>query len=457
MEYGYKKGLLDGNITKNLLKMSLPTMLGFLFQSAYDLVDMMWIGKISSTAVAGVTIFATIFWLVDVLNSIIGTSSVSLISQYYGKNDMEKTSRVIEQTLTFKGLVAIIAGGIILILLRPLLEFFTKDQEVIKSALSYGYIRIFFLPIMFSSFTVNTAFRCIGDAKKPMMIMVIAAVLNVILDPIFIFEKVPYVNIPGLNLGVFGAALATVLSTMVAFGVGIYIFISGKTKVKIQVKNLLKLDKEMDKKLITIGLPSGFEILSRNLAAIMTLKFVTIYGTVAIATMGIGNKLFNFTFLPLLGLNMGASAIVGQCLGAEKIDRAKATAIRAVMVGVGCMSLVILISILFPQRIMDAFTDDQAVIETGILMIRVVAPSLIGVAVAMGLGCVFSGSGYNIPFLVSSLVARWGIQVPMLAIVTYRMHLPIIWVWSTYVLADVGEMIVLFIGYKRGKWEKKRV
>ncbi|MCY6483427.1 MATE family efflux transporter [Clostridium aestuarii] len=450
------KDLLQGSVTSNLLKMSLPTMLGFLFQSAYDLVDMIWIGKISSSAIAGVTIFVTIFWMVDILNQIIGTSSISLISQSYGSGDMEKTSRAIEQTLTFKALVAVIAGVIMLMILKPLIGFFTKDAVVIKNALDYGYIRIFFLPIMFSSFTVNTAFRCIGDAKKPMIIMIIAAIFNIILDPIFIFKTVPYVNIPGLNLGIFGAALATVISTVIAFGIGFYIFLSGKTKVKIKIKRLFKLNAEMDKKLITVGLPSGFEMLSRNLSGILTLKFVTIYGTAAIACMGIGNKLFSFAFMPLVGLSMGGSAIVGQCIGSEKIDRAKDTAAKAAVIGIVFMSVLALIGIAFPEKIMDVFTDDNAVIHIGILMIRIVLPALTIAAASMGLGCVFSGSGYNIPFLVSSLVSRWAIQVPLLVVVTYVMHLPIIWVWVTYITAEVGEILVMFTAYKKGKWKNMR-
>jgi len=95
--------------------------------------------------------------MVLVLNEIIGTSSVSLITQSYGRNDMERTRRVLEQTLTFKMLVAVISAIIIAIILEPLLWFFSKDEKVIQSALEYGYIRIFFLPIMFASYSVNTA------------------------------------------------------------------------------------------------------------------------------------------------------------------------------------------------------------------------------------------------------------------------------------------------------------
>lgn len=159
MEKELSRDLLEGSVTQKLLKLSVPTMLGFLFQSGYDIIDMIWIGKISSNAIAGVTIFISIFWLVDVLNTIIGNSSISLISQNYGTGSKENTSIAIEQTLTFKGLVAIIAAIIVLLILEPALNFFTNDPEVIKSALDYGYIRVFFLPILFFIFYRKYSFQ----------------------------------------------------------------------------------------------------------------------------------------------------------------------------------------------------------------------------------------------------------------------------------------------------------
>ncbi|WBW97154.1 MATE family efflux transporter [Oceanirhabdus sp. W0125-5] len=451
------RNLLEGSISKNLFLMAAPTMLGFMFQMFYDLVDMIWIGKISAEAVAGVTIFSTMFWIVNVLNEIIGTSSISLISQSYGKGDEDRTSLCIEQTLTFKALVAVIAGIIFSIILRPLLGFFTDDPAVSQAALSYGYIRIFFLPIMFSSYTVNTAFRCVGDSLKPMIIMIISAFLNIILDPIFIFDVIPGTSIPGFGLGVFGAALATVISITISFLIAFAFVLSNKTKVKIKVKRLFKLNSEIDKKLITIGLPNGVEGLVRNLVGIVTLKFITLYGTAAVAAMGIGNRIFGFAFMPLLGLSMGSSTIVGQCLGAENSERAKATAKYAAVYGASLMILVSIIAFIFPERIMGIFINEPEVIKIGIPMMRIITPGLILAGVVMGYGSVFSGSGYNAPYLISSVVGRWIVQIPMMILVVIILKLPIEWVCMTYIAADFGEMMVILTAYKRGKWERKRV
>ncbi len=457
MEKGLSRDLLEGSVTKKLLKISVPTMLGFLFQSGYEIVDMIWIGQISSNAIAGVTIFIGIFWLVDVLNTIIGNSSISIISQNYGTGNKEKTSIAIEQTIVFKALVAVIAAIIVLIILKPALYFFTDDPEVIKSALDYGYIRVFFLPILFSSFTVNTAFRCLGEGKKPMIVMVIAAIVNLILDPILMFDIIPGTTLPGVGLGVFGAALATVISTVVAFLVAFYMLIRQRDKVDIQFKRLFKLNKEMDKQLITIGLPNGLEMLTRNVSGLITLKLVHVYGVAAVATLGIGMKLFNFGLMPLIGLTMGAGAMTGQALGDENIERAEETVKTAAKIGLLFATTFGVMAVFNAETIMRLFTTDQEVVKLGIPMIQIFAPSLMVLAIGFGYGAVFNASGYNIPFFISTVISKWMFHVPILFVGVIILKWPLMVVWLTYILSDTVEVISLLVHYKRGKWRSKRV
>ncbi|MGB4200007.1 MAG: MATE family efflux transporter, partial [Thermotogota bacterium] len=332
--------------------MSIPTALGFLGQTIYDVVDMIWIGRVSSAAVAGITIFVIVFWTVEVLNEIIGISSVSLISQSFGAKDYERTRRVIEQTLTFKALMALLAMIFLLIFLKPLLGFLTQDEEVLKHALDYGFIRLFFLPMMFSSYTVNTALRCVGDAKSPMMIMLFVSILNAVLDPIFIFERVPGTSLPGLNLGVFGAGLATVISISIAFAIGFYLLYSGKRGIKISLRGLLKLDWSIDYRLLTIGLPTGFEMLIQKASWYLAMKVIAAFGTVAVATIGIGNRFTSLLGMPLIGLYVGSTAIVGQNLGANRITTARETVKAGVVVGAIFVAIAAGLAFSFPEGIM---------------------------------------------------------------------------------------------------------
>ncbi|HQC13860.1 MATE family efflux transporter [Mesotoga prima] len=451
------RDLAQGNILKNLLVMSVPTMIGFSAQMVYDIVDIFWIGRISGEAIAGVTIFTTLFWIVDILNSIIGQSSVSLISQSFGKKDLEGTNRAIEQTITFKFIVALISALLVAAFLKPSLGFFSNDPTVITAALDYGYIRLFFLPMMFSSYSVNTALRCIGDAKSPMYIMMMASALNVVLDPILMFSHIPGTSIPGFGLGVFGAAVATVIAQTASFLLGFFILFSGKEGVKPKLSRLFRLDRHIDRKLLTIGLPTGLEGFFRNLAAVVVLKFVALYGTTAVAAVGVTGRLFGLAFMPLVGLNMGGSAMVGQNLGADDVGRARATAKTAGLIGFFIMFFFALIAFFGGEIVIGIFNDDPEIISYGASFLKYGSLGISVLAYGFGLSSVFGGSGYNFPFVVGSVVSRWLIQVPMLIVFVAFMKASIVWVWLSYVFSDIAEATVMIFYYLRGKWETRRV
>ena len=450
------RDLTKGNIFKNLIIMSVPTMIGFSAQMVYDLVDIFWIGKISSDAIAGVTVFTTLFWVIEALNEIIGVSSISLISQAFGRKNIKETNLAIEQTITFKFIMAALAAIILSIFLEPIMGLF-GGEDLVNNGLEYGYIRMFFLPIMFSSYSVNTALRCIGDSYTPMFIMIFVSIVNIILDPIMMFETIPLLNIPGLNLGIFGAAVATIISQSIAFIIGFYILFSGKRGIKPSLKGLFKLHFHIDRELITIGLPNGVEVFLRNISNTLVLSFVAFYGNSAIAANGIAGRIFGFAFLPLIGFSMGGSAVVGQSLGANMIKRSEKTTKIASLVSATFMMIFTIIAVFFGDNIMALFTQDPEVIQHGTDFLIYGSIGLVFLGYYFGLTTAFSGSGYNFPIFVSSIISRWAVQLPCLLIAISIFDLPIIWIWLSYVFGDLMETFIGIIFYKQGKWKYKRV
>ncbi|MBO8160498.1 MAG: MATE family efflux transporter [Thermosipho sp. (in: Bacteria)] len=436
--------------------MGLPTAVGFSFQMFYDIVDLYWIGKISTLAIAGVGIFSTIFWVIEALNEIIGVSSISLISQSFGRKDIEKTNIAIEQTIAFKFLVATIGSIVLLVLLKPIMNFFA-EETVVEYGLKYGYLRIFFLPIMFSSFSVNTALRSIGDSKTPMFLMIFSSILNIVLDPIFIFKEIPYVNLPGFGFGVTGAAIATIISQSVAFIIGFIILFSGIENIKPSLKGLFRLNCEIDKKLITIGLPNGFEVFMRQLSAVMILYFVSKYGIDVISAYTIGGRIFGFVFMPLFGLLMGGSAIIGQTLGAEKPVRAEKVAKVSGWMTTIITGLFLFILVVFAPKLIALFSANRMVIENGTLFLRYSTLGLLFLAYGLGIGIVFPGSGYNWPYMFMSLGSRWFVQIPLMYIFVEVFSLSVIWLWLSFAFGDFAEFLIAYVFYKKGKWKNVRV
>lgn len=450
------KDLTRGGIARTLLVTALPTMIGFGAQILYDVVDIYWIARISADAVAGVTVFSTLFWVIEALNEVIGVSSISLIAQAYGRKDIDLTNLTVEQTITFKFAAAAVAAVLVAIFIKPLMLLFVKP-EVAAMGLEYGYIRLFFLPIMFSSYTCFTALRCLGDANSPMRIMIFAGTLNAVLDPFFIFARLPVLGLPGLNLGLFGAALATVISQTVSFLLGFYLIFSGRKGIRPSLGRLFRLNREIAVKLITIGLPSGVEVLLRNLAHTVVLGFVAAFGSAAVAAAGIGGRLLGFSFMFLTGLSFSGSAMIGQSLGAEDLPRAEKTARIAGAIAAGIMSVLALAAVFFGRDVAGLFARDAATIEQSRLLLITAMTGFIFLGYGIGLGTAFVGAGYNLPLLAGGLVSRWAVQIPALLLAVRVLHLPLIWVWLTYTLGDLGQMLTLLGFYRWGKWRTKRV
>lgn len=444
-------------IANKLWHLSYPTMVSYALQSFYDIVDIAWVTRISSTSLSGVTLFTTIYSIFTVLNEVAGASSVSMISQSYGRGVKAETQRIAEQTISFKVVLAFFSAVLMLLFLSPLLKFYSDDKAVYDAAMKYGLLRIFFTPIMFSSFSVNTIFRCTGDSKTPMFIMLIATITNIVLDPILMFETVPLIGIKGAGLGVFGAALATVISTTLSFTYGFLILLSGRREIKISFIGLFRLEKKIDLSLLKIGLPSGINLFARQLSNAAIMSFVASYGSLAIAIAGIGAKMNQMGLMPLFGFSMGGATLVGHALGKNNVKEAKTTAIITSIMSFCVVSVCVTLVLLFPTYFLAIFLTKKEEISLGLPMVRLMSISLLPLAFVLGLSVSFSGSGYNQPRLYCSFISRWLAQIPFLFIVVNYLMLPLPFVWSSYLVAELVELLVVLYCYKRKPWWEKRV
>ncbi|HOR86497.1 MAG TPA: MATE family efflux transporter [Bacillota bacterium] len=452
MTQGEQKKLL-----KEILTLSVPTMLGLMFETLYEIVDMAWVAKLSINSVAAVTIFATIWWILDIVNSIIGISSVTLISRFYGAGDKEKTVEAIEQTIIFKFLLALIVGILMSFIIPYILYPISGNREVLELATIYGRIRLITLPLAFSSYTVNTALRCVGDAKKPLYIMTLSGVLNMILDPIMIFDIMPYVGIRGMGLGIAGAAYATVISQAIAFFVGLYILMSGRTFVRIGFKRGIYFVKSLDIKLIKIGLPTGLESLLRNMGSFVVMKFISSFGVVVVAAFGICIRIIGLIAMPIFGLQMGTGVIVGQNLGSSESERAEKAGYLTAKLSFIFMLAAGIILALTPGPIMGIFTADEEIIRIGAAFLRYFTIAAVFMGPAGSLSSILNGAGDNMPAMMGALISIWFVQIPLLYVSIQLLQLSVEWVWISYIVAYAVHYYVILRYVKGGKWKDKCV
>lgn len=445
------------SLLRSIFTLSIPTMLGMMFEMLYEIVDMAWVAKLSINSVAAVTIFASIWWILNIVNDIVGTSSVSIISRFYGSGDNERTVEAIEQTIIFKFLLALIVGIVMSFFIPHFLSPLAGNKEVLELSTVYGRIRLITLPLAFSSYTVNTALRCIGDAKKPLYIMVFSGALNMVLDPIMIFDVIPYIGIRGMGMGIAGAAYATVISQALAFFIGLYILMSGKTHIRIGFKRGIYFVKSIDMKLLKIGLPTGLEGLLRNIGNFVIMRFIASYGVVVVAAYGICIRVVGLIVMPVFGLQMGTSVIVGQNLGAGDCDRAQEAGYLTTKVSVGLMLAAGFVLVAAPGIIMNIFTTDEEIIRVGTSFMKYFAIAVLFMGPAGSLGSILFGAGDNVPSMLGVLLSIWLVQIPLLYVFIQLLHFSVEWVWATYILEHMVQFFIILFFVKRGKWRDKSV
>ncbi len=441
------RDLTEGSIVGNILYMGVPSMIGFAAMVIYELTDMFWVARLGAAQVAAVTLFASFAWVVGSINQLVGSGSVALISRRFGEKNIRATENTIEQTLVLKFLIGLPMGIVGYLTITHILKLMTSDADVIQLGTAYGRIFFLGLPFMFTSYSVYTALRGIGDAPKAMYIMLFSTGLNMALDPIFIIW---------LGLGIRGAAIATVLSAICAVAVGIVVLASGRERVRIGIAGF-RFDLSVIRRIVEIGFPPFIEGIARSVAFWLLAIFVATYGTLIVASYGICTRIVEFGIIFAVGLEMGSSAIIGQSLGAGKSDRAESTAKKSALLALGVALVLSAIELGFGKEIMQVFGKSPEVKTTGARVLAYFAISQPFVAAAIGLSSAFYGSGNTWPPTISGLLTSWVFQIPLTAVLVYLVEYPPEAMWIVMIAGNIIYLGILIYWFRRGRWKLRKV
>ena len=356
--------LKNTKIHRLLWQLSIPAILGMLSSAIFNLVDRIYVGKISTTALTavGITMPIQVFQMAFVL--LIGIGSSSLISIKLGENKKQEAEYIL--MMAFKGIILFLIAYAILfmVFLDPILSLLAISEDVISDAKIYIVIIIVGSIIGIPGYCLNNSLRSIGQAKISMNIIMITSLLNIILDPIFIF---------GFRLGIAGAAIGTVISQTVLTIYVIWAFYKREdfmihlhfTKPSIQNgKNLVMSSLKM-------GLPSFYVQILATVVNLFINRSILKYGTeLDIASITIISSIFSFYHMVIFGLVQGNNAICGYNWGAKQYGRVKSSLMLSIGYALGLSTLLFIIIQVWPHFIVDFFTDDAILAETSAHGIR---------------------------------------------------------------------------------------
>ncbi len=420
------------NIKDLLIKMSAPAMVGMAVQSMYSLVDAIFVGRaVGTLGMAGLQIAFPIQILVMSIAQTIGVGGASIISRSLGRGDRDHGEKTVGNIFFLLITLSLSISIIGLLFTTPILNLFGATEASLPYALEYIQVILWGSVVFVFAMGSNNIVRAEGNAKVAMTTMIISAGLNIILDPIFIF---------GLNMGIRGAAVATVLSQSFAAIYLVYYFSRGKSSLKVR-RAYFRPDAKIVREIFLIGASTFARMAAGTLMSVILNHSLAHYGDdTSLAVFVAINKLLTFTLMPLLGIVQGMQPIIGYNYGAKEYPRVYETLKLAIMATTAIATLAYIVLMSIPGFMIGLFNDDPVLIEQGVRAIRInifVLP-VIGYQI-VGAG-MFQSIGKARPAIILSLARQVLILIPLALILPIFMGTD--GIWLAFPISDLLSTVI---------------
>ena len=397
--------LTQGNITKKILLFALPTIAGNLFQQLYNVVDSLIVGNFAQSGTACLAAVNASFPVMMFFSSLFMGVSMGaniIVSQYKGAKDHENLEKAMTTTFTLSMLTGIVITILGLIFTRPLLELLGTPDEILD--MSATYLRIVFIGtcgnIVYNG--MNGLIRGLGDAKMPMYALIIAAILNIILDAVFVIV---------FHWDVAGVAWATIISHFASGLILLWYQNKGVYGAKINFRNL-KPDKHMSGLIVRLGLPAAIQNAAFASGMLVTQGFANRFGTNYIAANAIIMKVDGFAMMPMMGLQAAITTFVGQNIGAGNVKRTNSGIRSTVFMAVGFSIILGFILYFCGKYLMAAFNVNERALEMGVRGLRFLCFFYVFMAVQNVLGGALRGAGASAASALMGII-NTAIRLPL--------------------------------------------
>lgn len=448
------KDLTEGPPWRRIVEFAIPMLIGNIAQQFYNTADSIIVGKyIGDNALAAVGSAGPILNLLLVLFVGISVGAGIMVSQYFGAKDRENLSYTIGTCITLTGISSIIIMILGPIVTRPFLSLLNTPTSIIDW--STNYLIIFFVGVAgFAYYNILAGvLRGLGDSFSALIFLLIATILNVILDIWFV---------AGLNMGVPGVALATILAQTISAILCLIKLLKMKEDFDLNWK-VLKLNKEHSKQIIKLGLPSGLTQAIFSFAMIIVQSLTNSFGEMVIAANVIIMRVDGFAMMPNFSFGSAMTTYTGQNVGAQKYDRIEEGTKAGTIIALGVSTTITILLLIFGRYLMAVFTNTQELIDLSVHMMRILALGYIAMAITQSLSGVMRGAGDTITPMWISLVITICIRVPVAYSIAYFTRSPQYpngrpeSIFISLLLSWTMGAIINIIFYRKGNWRKKSI
>lgn len=406
-QQGRHEMMLETPIPSLVTKMALPTIVSMLVMSFYNMADTYFVSSLGTAATGAVGVNLSLMSFIQMAGTALAVGANSYIARLLGEKRNEEASQVLSVTffLSFGIGLVMLAGGFLF--MEPLVKAMGARDEVIPYAISYAAYILLAAPFMMGVFVLNQCLRAEGSATLSMVGVVSGALLNLVLDPLFIFV---------FHWGVAGAAIATALSKLVSFLVLISPYLRGRTMIALSIRQFHP-SKVIMNELVKMGFPTFARSALMTLASIITNNIAGAFSVSALAAISVVNRIMIFISSAVLGFGQGYQPVAGFNWGAKRYDRVKSSFWFAAGVSVVCVSALGLAAALGAPQLMRLFTSyDEEMIEIGALAIRMQCLAMPSVAWVIVVNMLYAGLGRAVGAAILSVVRQGVFFIPMVLI-----------------------------------------
>jgi putative MATE family efflux protein len=443
--------LTEGSIPLNLLKLAWPMIVGSALNMLGPTIDTIWVGRLGSVAVAGVGVAGIV--IMALMSAMMGLvmGMRALVSRNVGADDVQEANNIAIQSLITSGIMGTVIATAGYFLAEPMLSMMGLEEDVVTQGADY--LRLVFISTipMMLRFMCEGSMQSAGDSFRPMIITIVYRFIHIALCPLFIFGLWIFPK-----MGVSGAAFTNIISQSIGLAISLWVLTTGRTRLRLTFKGF-HFDWGAIWRILRIGIPSSVMGVQMSLGNFVLIKLISPFGTSAVASHTIWQRVDMLFTMTVMGLGMSAGILAGQNLGAGKPERATKSGWIAALMGEAFLLLCVVVIFFGAEYVVRVFNSEPAVVETGASFLRIASSGYLVASFLFVFQNCISGSGDTVPPMLFSIIGIWIIQLPLAYFLSKYAGWGILGVrWGMAITAILLSLcfIVYFVS---GRWKKKKV
>ncbi len=444
--------LTKGSILRNVVILSLPVALTQSFTVLFQFVDTVFIGHLpySRDALAAVTAAGHVMFLIITMLIGLTIGTTAMVARFVGEKEPDKAAVTVFNSFVLCLALSVILAIIGILFSEGILRRLGAQARVLDLGVQYLEVLMVASVAMVMLFLIASILQGAGDGITPMWLLGGANVVNLVLDPIFIYDW-------GLGLGVRGAALATVIGRSVFCLIGVFVLRRGLSRVHVQPKHF-RLNLSAMWQLTAIGSWSALQMMIRAGSGLWLMGIIgNGFGATAMAGFGTARRTVMLALMPGFGLGRASGALAGQNLGARKPERAVRSMWTSVTIYSAFMAACTVVGLVFPRFFIRLFTSDPGVIAAGAVYLRYVASVYLLIGLTIVLSKSMEGTGYTLAPMLLTLGTLFGVMIPLALLLPDALDVGIHGVWIAMVIAYVLHAVGAYLVFQLGRWKLKKI